>query len=289
MKPIHIAIVSTISKPGAVEANLRQIADFAEQAGRDGVDLLLTPELSACGYGAYPEVLATAERAGEGPIFQALKQMSQGNHLVVAAGFVEAYETKRFLAHYVVFPDGRFVVQRKNRVRPSELPLDPAAELTQPDPAEAGQPREPMLVFFEVKGVRCVVAICADSGIDGLHDLLAAQGVELLLVPTGAGGSRDDRVTTEELRTEAGRQKYLHWLERVFFPGASVIDCIRHKRALAAVNLCGDDGQRHSHLGHGMIITPMGEVAAFFHGLPNLDRQRPMYAHAVIDLEDRVE
>jgi hypothetical protein len=33
-----------------------------------------------------------------------------------------------------------------------------------------------------------------------------------------------------------------------------------------------------------MIITPMGEVPALIHGLPNLDRQRPMYAHAVIDL-----
>jgi len=25
-------------------------------------------------------------------------------------------------------------------------------------------------------------------------------------------------------------------------------------------------------------ITPMGEVPALIHGLPNLDRQRPMYA-----------
>jgi len=289
LKNIHVAIASTTSKPGAVEANLRQIAGFAKQAGRDGVDLLLTPELSACGYGGYPEVLATAECAGEGPIFQALKQMSQENRLVVAAGFVEASENKRFLAHYIVFPDGRFIVQRKNRVTPSEHPIDPAGELIQSDPTEVGQPREPQFSFFEIKGVRCVVAICADSGVTGLDELLATQGIELLLVPTGAGGSRDDRVTTEALRTDAGRQKYLQWLERVFFPGASVIDCIRHKRALAAVNLCGDDGQRHSHLGHGMVITPMGEVAAFFHGLPNLDRQRPMYAHAVIDLEDRVE
>ena len=279
MKPIHIAIASTTSKPGAVDTNLLQIAGFAEQAGRDGADLLLTPELSACGYGAYPEVLATAERAGDGPIFKALRRMAQANRLVVAAGFVEACGDKKFLAHYIVFPDGGFVVQRKKRVTPSEQPLDSA---------EVGETREPQLSFFEINGVRCVVAICADSGIEGLDDLLAKQGINLLLVPTGAGGSRDDRVTTEELRTDAGRQKYLHWLERVFFPGKSVIDCIRHRRALAAVNLCGDDGQRHSHLGHGMVITPMGEVAAFFHGLPNLDRQRPMYAHAVVDLEDCV-
>jgi len=33
----------------------------------------------------------------------------------------------------------------------------------------------------------------------------------------------------------------------------------------------------------------MGEVKGFFHGIPNLDRQVPMYAHAVIDVDDRLK
>jgi predicted amidohydrolase len=295
MKAIHIAIASTTSKPGAVAENLRQIAEFAAQAGRDGADLLLTPELSASGYGPYPEVLATAEPAGNGPIFQALAGMARASGVVVCAGFVEACGDKRYLAHYIVYPDGRFIVQRKNRVMLTERPLDPSGELIPPDPAQPsgdpadpGQPRQPQFSFFEVKGARCAVAICADSGIPGLDDLLEKAGVEVLLVPTGAGGERKDRVTTEELRTETGRKKYLHWLERVFFPGASVITCIERRRAMAAVNLCGYDGKKHYHLGHGMIITPMGEVPALIHGLPNLDCQRPMYTHAVVDLEEHL-
>jgi len=295
MKPLHIAIASTTSKPGAVADNLRQIVGFAEQAGRDGADLLLTPELSASGYGPYPEVLATAEPAGEGPIFDALTRISRASGVVVCAGFVEACGDKCHLAHYAVFPDGRFVVQRKHRVMLTERPLDPAGELipsdsTNPsnDPADPGQPRCPQFSFFEVKGVRCAIAICSDSGITGLDDLLEEEGVEVLLVPVGAGGDRKDRVDTGEMKTAAGRQKYLHWLERVFFPGKSVIDCIERRRALVAVNLCGYDGRKHHHLGHGMIITPMGEVPAFFHGLPNLDRQRPMYAHAVVDMDERI-
>jgi predicted amidohydrolase len=295
MKAIHIAIASTTSKPGAVAENLRQIAEFAAQAGRDGADLLLTPELSASGYGPYPEVLATAEPAGNGPIFQALAGMARASGVVACAGFVEACGDKRYLAHYIVYPDGRFIVQRKNRVMLTERPLDPSGELIPPDPAQPsgdpadpGQPRQPQFSFFEVKGARCAVAICADSGIPGLDDLLEKAGVEVLLVPTGAGGERKDRVTTEELRTETGRKKYLHWLERVFFPGASVITCIERRRAMAAVNLCGYDGKKHYHLGHGMIITPMGEVPALIHGLPNLDCQRPMYTHAVVDLEEHL-
>ncbi|MFZ4780601.1 MAG: hypothetical protein ACOYM3_35050, partial [Terrimicrobiaceae bacterium] len=213
----------------------------------------------------------------------------------VCAGFVEACGDKRYLAHYIVYPDGRFIVQRKNRVMLTERPLDPSGELIPPDPArpsgdpaDPGQPRVPQFNIFEVKGARCAVAICADSGMPGLDDLLEKAGVEILLVPTGAGGERKDRVTTEELRTEAGRQKYRHWLERVFFPGKSVSTCIERRRALAAVNLCGYDGKKHYHLGHGMIITPMGEVPALIHGLPNIDRQRPMYTHAVVDFKERI-
>ena len=89
-------------------------------------------------------------------------------------------------------------------------------------------------------------------------------------------------------RTEAGREKYLAVIEKVFFPGRGLTDCLKYGRALAAVNMCGYDGQQHAHLGHGMIINPMGEVLGFFHGLPNLDRQRPMYAHAIVDVEERL-
>ncbi|MEY2906909.1 MAG: hypothetical protein RLZZ408_1380, partial [Verrucomicrobiota bacterium] len=39
--------------------------------------------------------------------------------------------------------------------------------------------------IFEVKGARCAIAICADSGINGLDGLLEQEGVEVLLVPTG--------------------------------------------------------------------------------------------------------
>lgn len=48
------------------------------------------------------------------------------------------------------------------------------------------------------------------------------------------------------------------------------------------------DGQKHFHLGHGMIVNCMGEVPAFYHGQPNLDRQKPMYAHAEIDLDESI-
>ncbi len=286
MRPLHIALGSTTSLPGQVERNLGQLAQFARQAGWDGADLLLTPELSASGYGGYPEVVATAERAGEGPIYRALAKLAQETGVVIAAGFVEA---PRYLAHYVVFPDGRFVVQRKHRTTNVEKPLEPCVEQLPPLGVDGtGQPRAVKFEFFEVKGIRCAVTICADSGITDLPVILDEARVELQLVPTAAGGCREDRVATADLLTETGREKYYQRLERVFFPGRSVLDCIVHRRAEAAVNLCGFDGRELAHLGHGTIINPMGEVPALIHGLPNLDRQRPMYTHAVVDFDEHV-
>ena len=294
MKRIHIAVGSTMSRPGDVDGNLRQIERFAEKAGEVGADILLTPELSAAGYGPYPAVLSTAEPAGDGPIYRALAAMARTNGVVIGAGFAEAHTGKTYLSHYVVYPDGHFVVQRKHRVTLAERPLTPGVNLIAPDyqnnppkdPADPGQPTELRFRFFEVCGVRCAVAICADSGITGVNEHFAANGVELLLLPAGAGGERKDRVTTADLATPQGRELYLKILEMVFFPGRSVLDCIQYRRALAAVNQCGFDGVRMYHLGHGMIITPFGEVPALIHGLPNIDRQHALFTHAIVDVSD---
>jgi predicted amidohydrolase len=268
-RTIHVAIGSTWSRPGDVLGNISQIARFARRAARDGVDLLLTPELSATGYGAFPRVLATAEVAGCGPIYRALTRTARETGVVIGAGFVEAGENRRYIAHYVIWPGGRFVVQRKHSIAAGERPLDPA---------------RPVWKIFKVAGVRCGLAICADAGVSVMHRQLAVQGVQLLLLPAGAGGKRCDRVTDRELRTARGRARYLKILEQVFYPKIWVADCLRRRRAIAAVNLCGYDGLRHYHAGHGFVIGSMGEVPAFFHGQPNLDRQRPMYVHAVIDV-----
>jgi predicted amidohydrolase len=291
-KNIHIAIASICSKPGAVAGNLAQIEHFARRAAADGADLLLTPEMSVSGYGPYPEILATAEVAGDGPIHHALAALAGATGVVLCAGFVETAGEKRHLAHYVVYPDGHFVVQRKHRVTPEERPLDAPFPLTSPTAEDRiGQPTAPLSFnYFEVAGVRCAISICADAGLTGLQPVLADAGVELQLNPAGAGGRREDRVLTADLQTAEGRAKYLKWLELVYFPvpNTCVIDCLRYRHAMAAVNQCGYDGVSMYHLGHGFIVTPMGEVPAMIHGLPNIERMRPMYTHAAVDVADRL-
>lgn len=288
MSQLHLAIASTTSKPGAVADNLAQIADFARRAAADGAQLLLTPELSASGYGNTPEVLATAETAGDGPIYQFLVQTARETGVVICAGFVEKRDDKRHLAHYAVFPDGRFVVQRKHRITHVEVPLEPIVPQKPPfsEWDGTGQPQRIEIETFEVGGVRCAMAICADAGIENLNEILCERGVQLLLLPVAAGGKRQDRVTTADLQTDEGRARYVEILQTVFFTGNASADCLKYRRALAAVNLCGFDGKTHYHVGHGSITNAMGEVVGFFSGQPNLDRQRPMFAHATIETSD---
>jgi len=271
---LHIAMASTSSLPGEVERNLEQIAGFVRRAATDGADLLLTPELSACGYGSYPDVLATAEVAGEGPISRRALALAAESGVVLGIGFAERND-RLTISHIFAFPDGTFVVQRKNSPTGDEAPFE------KPKGAASIQP-------FTVRGVCCGTLICADAGLRKREALLAGAGVEVVLLPSGAGGKRSARVITRELATKKGRQTYIAALQTLFWPGAQVEECIARGRSQATVNLTGFDGRVHFHGGHGSLTNALGEVVAFFPGQPNLDRQFPTYAHAVIDADARV-
>ena len=168
---LTIGIASLTAKPGDREYNLAQITWAAQHAARSGCDLLLTPEMSATGYGGYPEIIACAERAGDGPIYEHLAALAQRTGVVMTAGFVEDAGATRYLSHYVVYPDGNVVVQRKNRVTPREQPLDAAVPLFFDDTEEIGHvdANQAYWQFFSVKGVRCGIVICADLGVKQLH------------------------------------------------------------------------------------------------------------------------
>lgn len=290
-KKLNIAIGSTCSKPGDIEGNIAQISALAKKAKANGCDLLLTPELSATGYGGYEEVVACAEVAGEGKVYFELFSIANENNLVVMAGFVEKSGDKKYLSHYVIYPDGAYKVQRKHRVTPIEFPLDPSVELYYDQTEEIGHVPidNEQLEYFYVNGVKCVSIICADLGLENLQQILDNNGVELLLLPTGAGGERKDKVTNEDLKTEEGIQRF-HDLSNneYFFPSGGVLDCIRHKRAMAAVNMCGFDGKKLYHGGSGSIISQFGDIEGYITGIQNIDRQKPMFACGEIDFNEKL-
>jgi predicted amidohydrolase len=279
------------SKPGDVEGNIQQIEEFAKKAKANDCHVLLSPELSISGYGGYEEVLSTAEVAGEGIIYKLLSRIARENNIVMLAGFVEQQETKKHLSHYIIYPDGAFFVQRKHRVTPLEAPLEPYVELYFDDSEEIGhvKPGQEKFTYFMINGVKCVVVICADAGIKGLHDIFDQNQVDVVFLPVGAGGKREDKVTNEELRTEEGISKYYRLCNNeYFFPGGSVLDCIKHDRCIAAVNMCGFDGKKLYHGGSGSIVNHFGEIVGHLAGIENIDRQRPMFVCGEVDFNERL-
>lgn len=86
-KNIHVAIASTTSLPGQLDRSLEQIADFAKRAGDEAVELLLTHELSASGYGGFPEVITTAGKAGDGRIYHSVAKLADKTRVNIFAIF----------------------------------------------------------------------------------------------------------------------------------------------------------------------------------------------------------
>lgn len=286
---IMIGIGSTCSIPGDLDGNIAQIDYLCSRAAANKCRILLTPELSACGYGGYKEVLETAEIAGEGKIYNSLKDMAKHYNLCIAAGFVEKpgryekeyiNEKKIFLSHYMIWPDGKFIVQRKNRVTPRENPLTSPVSLFFDETEDIGHVREgeEQLTFFEIDNMRCVIIICADNGIRGLNNILSRNKIDLVLLTVGAGGSRESRMTDKEINS-GGIEKYIDLCNNeYFFPSGGLRDCIAFKRNLAVVNMCGYDGKELYHGGSGSIISRYGIIEGFLPGIENLDHQKPGFA-----------
>ena len=289
MPKLQIAILSMCALPGDVAGNLRQLEGFARRAGAYGCHALLTPELSVSGYGGYPEVLACREEAGKGPIYRGLARIARETGVVLLAGFPEADGERTYIAHYAVYPDGRYAAQRKHRATPAEAPFAPWGALYDDGTEELGQldAEDARFTLFELEGVRCAIVICADAGIRGLHDRLDRLGVELVFLPVGAGGTRAGRITTQELRTPEGIERYCKLLNSpYFFPGDNIRACLRHRRAIAVVNMCGFDGKERCHGGSGSIVNRYGEITAQLVGLENVDRQRPLMAFGEVETEE---
>ncbi|MHB9133201.1 MAG: carbon-nitrogen hydrolase family protein [Armatimonadota bacterium] len=271
MRRLHFAIAQTHSLPGEVEHNLAQIEGFARQASAVGAEFLLTPEMSASGYGVLPKQLANAEVAGDGPIYRRLACWAASTGVIISAGFIEQLGAKKHIAQYAIFPNGEFVVQRKHTVCPQEKPLDVYPEER---------------VYFPVNGIRCNIVICADSGLPNLGEKLQAGGCELMLGVSGGGGGRECVLTLAELADPQNHEFYLKKLSEVYLPTGAIQQALCYGHALAAINLVGVNGYGHFNRGHGFIITREGLMAALIPGAPIVEHMKPQMAHAVLEFPD---
>ena len=170
---MRIAIAQLDCVVGDLEGNAERILDAVDEARRAGADLLVTPELSLCGYP--PEDLLLRP-AFLGACNEALRHLAgRISAPAVIVGYPEATQRKPHNAA-AVLRDGKVAaVYRK-----CELP-----NYTVFDEQRYFEPGcEPSLI--EIAGVRVGIVICEDIWFPGPARRAHEAGAQVIVVPNGS-------------------------------------------------------------------------------------------------------
>jgi predicted amidohydrolase len=200
---------------------------------------------------------------------RSLQALSRELGIVIAVGMIEQAATARHVSHFILFPDGRLLIQRKHNLTDTEK----GAGLV-PGPEER--------LIFAVDGVRFGICICADSGIPNIWYIMAAQGCQVACSPCAGGGGREHIKHPEDLANPEKRKQYLADMEKVCFGGETILRCHDLRMALMTVNLAGDDGIDHYHPGHSLIFDSTGHVVAMQPGEYVAEYLAPRLIHGEI-------
>ena len=261
MQPIRAASVQFEHASGDKVANLAKIADFAERAAAQGVQLIAFPECCITGYWflrrlSRKALIDLAEPVFEGPSSQALMTLAQRHQMTIGAGLVEIDDATLYNTYVVAMPDGTFQRHRKIHCFISEH-LASGSEYT---------------VFDTPQGGRAAVLTCYDNNIGENVRAVALQGVEVLLAPHQTGGcnspsphcmglvdpalwdrrEQDPQAIEAEFKGPKGREWLMTWL-----PARA------HDNGLFLLFSNGvgvDDDEIRT--GNAMILDPYGRVMA---------------------------
>jgi predicted amidohydrolase len=235
---IRVAAIQMVSGP-AVADNLQQAADLLAQAEAAGAALAVLPENFALMGLDERDKLAVAEADGDGPIQRFLAGAARRHHLWLVGGTMpmRAGEPSRVRAASLLYgPDGERVA-RYDKIHLFDVAVGEREAYRESATLEPG---EPIPVVVPTAVGRLGLSVCYDLRFPELFRLQAAQGMELLALPSAFTAT-----------TGAA-----HWHVLV--------------RARAIENQCvviapGQGGRhangRETH-GESMVVGPWGEVLA---------------------------
>ncbi|HEY3398729.1 MAG TPA: carbon-nitrogen hydrolase family protein [Armatimonadota bacterium] len=258
---IKVAAGQIVSTPGDLDGNLKQMEQMAKTAAKAGARLILFAEGAITGYLFTEGNIAKAVVAG-GPETARLLAAAAKHDIVLAAGGLERSRQGLHMSHFVAFPDGKLLVQRKHCLTPTEQ-------------GACAVPGAEKRKVFSVDGVKFAICICADSGIEDIWNKMADWGVQVYLGPTAGGGGRKFMKHAADLEDPKGLKSYLRDMAKVCFMGGGLEKCVQHHMALIAVNLSGDDGVSNYHPGHASIIDAGGKTVALVPGDFVVEHLRP--------------
>jgi NAD+ synthase (glutamine-hydrolysing) len=170
---MQVAIAQLNQVLGDLPGNARRLADAIEDGRRAGASLVVTPELSLCGYPPEDLLLRPAFLDACASELGALAARVRGVAAIV--GFPEARNGKRHNA-VAVIRDGEVRAIYRKECLPNYTVFDEERYF------EPGA--EPCV--FDVDGVRCAVIICEDVWFPGPSARAKAAGAQFVVVPNGS-------------------------------------------------------------------------------------------------------
>ena len=273
MRNLHVA-AAQIHANGDMADVLARMERQVAAAAAVGADLILFSECVLPGY----DYNYTAEQVREiaepldGDTPKAVSALAAKYGVSILAGFFERGGEDIYNGQLVARPDGSREAQRKHEITPTER----EQMLMTAGPAE----RE----VFTFNDVRCAIIICADGGIDGLHDLLRGDGLDYRLAPTGGGGRLDEMLHESDLATEEGRKAYADNRPRVFKTEAILGNDQCPYTGFTSANALGPINET-CHQGHCMIVDNNRVMRAQIPGTIVLEHQQDQMIHAVLNFE----
>lgn len=265
-KRLNIAVALPMVVPGDIALNIERMEPMVAQAAAGGADVIL---FSECGITGYDHRLISYNAAMpvDDPRFGAVAAMASRHGIVVVAGFYERAGAEIYNAATVYYPDGRRVQQRKHFIV--------GYEEKHTDVRSGPRRRE----IFEVKGFKLAILICADSGVKGIEEELAAQGVDGILAPTAGCGDTDLAFYQREMSIPARQAAYVEASKSVCFMGHTLEKCLRLNIAKACTNQLGwVESIGYFHPGHAAVIDRTGDTTALIPGRFIAEHLRPEMA-----------
>lgn len=167
----------------AVHANLETAGALIADAARQGARLIALPENFAIMGHQEADKLKVAEDDGEGPIQRFLAEQAAEHRIYLVGGTIplrSERDPERARASCLVYgPDGARLA-RYDKIHLFDVEVSPDEAYRESDTLEAGE--DPLVVDSELG--RIGIAICYDLRFPELFRLLAAQGMEVLVVPS---------------------------------------------------------------------------------------------------------
>ena len=237
---VIVAIAQINSTVGDLAGNSERIAAAARRAADQGVDILLTPELSLVGYPPEDLLLRRSFYAKSAAALAALAAelaALKGLHVIVGHPLTEAEGDGNGAGDFVnynaasVLKEGEIIATYRKHALPNYTVFDEKRYFTPSDDA----------CTFDVKGTRFAINICEDTWYAEMPRKARESGAQVLLVPNAS----PYHMNKQHLRVETLR-------ENVSSRGMALVDV-----AAAAFRInTGGDVNAPAHLQPAQPLAP---------------------------------